>query len=177
MKKTGIIIFLILLFIIIYLLQANLFSWFNITGVKPNLFVILTLIIGLFAGRKLSIVFGIFFGLIIDFLINKSIGIASIMLGLTGIIGGYLDKNFSKDSRITMITMIVITTLIYELGTIILNLFINDSKIVIWYVLKTLIIELIYNSIITIIIYPIIIKFGYILEETFKTNKIMTRYY
>lgn len=177
MKKTSIIIFLILLFIIIYLLQANLFSWFNITGVKPNLFVILTLIIGLFAGRKLGIVFGIFFGLIIDFLINKSIGIASIMLGLTGIIGGYLDKNFSKDSRITMITMIVITTLIYELGTIILNLFINDSKIVIWYVLKTLIIELIYNSIITIIIYPIIIKFGYILEETFKTNKIMTRYY
>ena len=177
MKKTGIIIFLILLFIIIYLLQANLFSWFNITGVKPNLFVILTLIIGLFAGRKLGIAFGIFFGLIIDFLINKSIGIASIMLGLTGIIGGYLDKNFSKDSRITMITMIVITTLIYELGTIILNLFINDSKIVIWYVLKNLIIELIYNSIITIIIYPIIIKFGYILEETFKTNKIMTRYY
>lgn len=177
MKKTSIIIFLILLFIIIYLLQANLFSWFNITGVKPNLFVILTLIIGLFAGRKLGIVFGIFFGLIIDFLINKSIGIASIMLELTGIIGGYLDKNFSKDSRITMITMIVIATLIYELGTIILNLFINDSKIVIWYVLKTLIIELIYNSIITIIIYPIIIKFGYILEETFKTNKIMTRYY
>ena len=177
MKKTSIIIFLILLFIIIYLLQANLFSWFNITGVKPNLFVILTLIIGLFAGRKLGIVFGIFFGLIIDFLINKSIGIASIMLGLIGIIGGYLDKNFSKDSRITMITMIVITTLIYELGTIILNLFINDSKIVIWYVLKTLIIELIYNSIITIIIYPIIIKLGYIFEETFKTNKIMTRYY
>jgi len=177
MKKTGIVVFLILLFIIIYLLQVNLFEWFNLAGVKPNLFVILILTIGLFAGKKIGTVLGIIFGIILDFLIAKSIGISSIMLGIVGLIGGYLDKSFSKDSRITIITMIVIATFIYEMGIILFNFFINGSQISIGYLTKTLIIETIFNSIITIIIYPLIIKLGYLLEENFRENRIFTRYF
>lgn len=177
MRKAGMAICFILIFIIIYLLQANLFSWFNLAGVKPNLFVILVLTIGLFAGKGAGITFGIFFGFILDLLMGKSIGISITMLGITGFIGGYLSKNFSKDSRITMITMIAITAFIYEIGIIILNFFINQTDIKIWYIIKTLLIEIIYNSIITIIIYPLIIKFGYIVEKTFKNNKMFTRYF
>lgn len=177
MKKAGIIIGLIITFIIIYLLQANFFAWFNLAGIKPNLFVILVLIIGLFAGRGVGTTFGIFFGITLDFLIGKSIGISAIMLGFIGFIGGYLDKSFSKDSRITMITMITITTIIYEVGLNVFNYFINSAQISTIYFMKTLIIELIFNSIITIIIYPLIIKFGYRIEENFKENKILTRYF
>ena len=54
MRKTGIVICLILSFIIIYLLQANFFTWFNLAGVKPNLFIILVLTIGLFAGKNMG---------------------------------------------------------------------------------------------------------------------------
>lgn len=177
MKKVGITIGLILTFIITYLLQANFFAWFNLAGVKPNLFVILVLTIGLFAGRRIGITLGIFFGVSLDFFIGKSIGISAIMLGFIGFMGGYLDKSFSKDSRITMITMITITTLIYEIGLYIFNHFINSAQISIIFFIKTLLIEIIFNSIITIIIYPIIIKFGYKIEENFKENRILTRYF
>ena len=177
MRKTGIVIFLILLFIINYLLQANLFNWFNLAGVKPNLFIILVLMIGLFGGEKLGIILGVIFGILIDFFVSKSIGISAIMLGAIGLIGGYLDKNFSKDSRITILTMIGIATIFYEIGGVTFNFFINQSKINIWYFIKTIVIELIYNSIITIIIYPFIVKFGNVIEENFKSNKILTRYF
>jgi len=177
MRKAGMAICFILIFIIIYLLQVNLFAWFNLAGVKPNLFVILILTIGLFAGKAIGIISGIFFGFILDLLMGKSIGISTTMLGITGFIGGYLSKNFSKDSRITMITMIAITTFIYEIGSVLLNFFINQTEIGIWYLIKKLLIEVIYNSIITIIIYPLIIKFGYTIEETFKKNKMLTRYF
>jgi len=177
MKKIGITIYIILLFIIIYLLQVNLFSWFNLANVKPNLFVILVLIIGLFSNQLIGSVFGIFFGIIIDFLIGKSIGISAIMLGFIGMLGGYLEKNFSKDSRITMITMIFTATFIYEIGILIFNYFINEAQINILYVIKNLLIELIFNSIITIIIYPLIMKVGYIIETSFKKNNILTRYF
>lgn len=177
MKRAGIIIGLILAFIIVYLLQANFFAWFNLAGVKPNLFVILVLVIGLFAGRGIGTTFGILFGISLDFFIGKSIGISGIMLGGIGFIGGYLDKNFSKDSRITMITMISITTFIYEIGLYIFNYFINSAQISMIYFIKTLMIELIFNAIITIIIYPLIVKFGYRIEENFKENKILTRYF
>lgn len=177
MKKFTIILCLILSFLIIYLLQVNFFSWFNLAGVKPNLFVILVLTIGLFSGRSIGTTFGILFGLALDFFIGKSIGISALMLGIVGFVGGYLDKSFSKDSRVTMITMIVISTVIYELGINIFNYFINDANLSIWYMIKVLIIELVYNTIITIIIYPLIMKFGYRIEENFKENRILTRYF
>ena len=178
MKKAGLIICFILIFIIIYLLQVNFFAWFNLAGVKPNLFIILVLTIGLFAGKAIGITFGSVFGFFLDLLIGKSIGISIIMLGITGLIGGYLSKNFSKDSRITMITMIAITTLVYEIGIIVLNFFLNNTQIGFGYIIKNLLIETIYNSIIMIIIYPLILKIGYIIEDTFdKNNKRLTRYF
>lgn len=177
MKKTGIIISLFLTFIFIYLMQANFFSWFNLAGVKPNLFVILVLSIGLFMGKTEGTIFGIIFGISLDFFVGKSVGISGIMLGIVGFLGGYLDKSFSKDSRITMITMIAIATFLYEIGIITFSYFINEANIRILYLMQTLIIELIYNAIITIIIYPLIMKFGYRIEENFKENKILTRYF
>lgn len=53
MKKTLTIISIILVFFLIYFLQANFFTWFNIAGIMPNLYVILVLFIGLFMKRKL----------------------------------------------------------------------------------------------------------------------------
>lgn len=177
MRKVAVGICLILIFIFIYLLQVNFFSWFNLAGVKPNLFVIFVLAIGLFSGKSIGTTFGIIFGISLDFLIGKSIGVSAIMLGIVGFTGGYLDKNFSKDSRITMIIMITISTILYELGTYLFNYFINSAQIEILYFVKTLVIELIYNAIIVIIIYPMIMNLGYKMEEYFKENKILTRYF
>lgn len=177
MKKAGIIICLILSFLFIYFLQVNLFSWFNLAGVMPNLFIILVLVIGLFSGRSFGAICGILFGIILDFFIGKSIGISGIMLGIIGFLGGHLDRSFSKDSRITMITMIALSTLIYEIGMCTFNYFINSAQISVFYFIRTLIIEIVYNSIITIIIYPLILKYGYKIEENFKENKILTRYF
>ncbi len=177
MKKLTIVISLIIIFIIIYLLQVNFFSWFNLAGIKPNLFIILILMIGLFSGKGIGTALGIFFGISLDFFVGKSIGISGIMLGAIGFIGGYLDKNFSKDSRITIIIMITLSTIIYEIGYYILSHFIHSAYIDIFSFTRILFIELIYNAIITIIIYPLIMKFGYKLEDSFKDNKILTRYF
>ena len=59
MKKTLSIIILCIVFWITNLLQANFFSWFTIAQIKPNLFIILVLFVGLYAGNKISIPFGI----------------------------------------------------------------------------------------------------------------------
>lgn len=59
MKKTIVFLILFLVFLLIYFLQMNFFSWFTIAGVMPNLFVILILTIGLFTGRAIGITTGI----------------------------------------------------------------------------------------------------------------------
>ena len=177
MKKVISVILLILTFLIIYFLQSNFFTWFTIAEVKPNLFVIFVLFIGLFAGKKLGLVLGIIFGFFLDIVIGRQIGISGIMLGIIGILGEKLDKNFSKESRITIMLMIIASTLIYEIGCYVYSIVTLDIFVEILSFIKTLFIETVYNLLITIVIYPLIQKAGHNLEETFKTKNILTRYF
>ena len=78
MKKTIINIVLILTVFIIYYLQSNFFNWFTISGIMPNLFVILVLFIGLFANKTMGTIYGIIVGLILDLIIGNKVGIYAV---------------------------------------------------------------------------------------------------
>ena len=177
MKKTLINVFLIITAIIIYYLQSNFFMWFNIAGVKPNLFVVLALFIGLFANRTMGIAYGVGIGALIDILIGKTIGIYSISLGIVGFLAAVFDKNFSKDSRMTIIFMVAGSTIIFEIINYLLNYTILGINAEILNFIIILAIEVIYNIILTIILYSLIQKFGYYIENEYKGNKILTRYF
>ena len=177
MKKTLTILIMIISFFIIYFLQVNFFSWFSIARVKPNLFIIFVLFISLFGGMKVGVPFGIFIGLFLDIIIGKNIGTTSIMLGIIGLIGGYFDKNFSKESKITMMLMVIGSTCVFEIGVYILQVIQLSVHIEVSPFIKILLIETVYNAILTIIIYPIIQKCGYIIENNFKGQQILTRYF
>ena len=177
MKKFLSILGLILTFFMIYFLQANFFTWFHIAGVKPNLFVVFILFIGLFVGNKLGFVFGLMLGIYLDLLIGKTVGISGFMLGIVGLIGEYLDKNFSKDSRITLIFMVMGSTAIYELGQYFFQILRWKFDIEILPFITTLMVEVIFNAVLVIILYPLIQKVGNGLEKVFKSKSVLTRYF
>ena len=177
MKKLIINIILFITFIIIYLLQSNLFTWFKIAGVMPNLFVIFILFIGLYANKFMGVTYGIILGLLLDFFISKKIGITAIMLGVIGLLGLIFDRNFSKENRITLIVMVTISTIIYEVGLYILGYFVYDTYIQVIPFIEILLIECFYNILLTIILYPLMQVFGNKIEEVYKGDKILTRYF
>lgn len=177
MRKGIAIGCLILTFFIIYFLQSNLFSWFTIANIKPNLFVIYILFIGLFAGKKIGAVLGLILGIYVDLLIGRTIGISGIMLAAIGLLGEYFDKNFSKESRLTIMLMVMGCTVIYEIGVYIFNIFRLEMNVEIISFIKILFVEVLYNTILVVILYPLIQKAGYALENTFKVKNILTRYF
>ncbi len=177
MKKVIINIILIITSFIIYLLQANFFSWFTIADIMPNLFVILVLFIGLFSNRTMGTVYGVIIGLILDLIIGTKIGINSIGLGLIGFLAAVFDKNFSKDSRMTIMVMSIVATAVFESLSYILSYIFISIQVEIINFIRILAIELIYNLILTIIFYPLMQKFGYYMENEYKGNKILTRYF
>ena len=96
MKKILSIIVIFITFIFIYFLQSNFFSWFNIAGVKPNLFIILSLIVGIFIGKIYGASIGIIFGLLLDLFIGKALGINAIILGAAGLMRRTFYKKLFK---------------------------------------------------------------------------------
>ena len=177
MKKTIINIVLVVLAFFIYFLQANFFSWFNISGIMPNLFIVLVLFIGLFGTRTMGTIYGLIIGIVLDFIIGTKIGIYSACLGTLGFLAGTFDKNFSKDSKMTIILMVLGSTIAFEILRGIMNYLIFTTSIEIINFIKIVVIEVLYNIILTIIIYPLIQKFGYYIENEYKGNKILTRYF
>ncbi len=177
MKKALSIVVIFIIFIIIFLLQANFFNWFTIAGVKPNLFIVLALFIGLYAGQRVGTIYGIILGIFLDVILGKNIGASTVMLGAVGFLGGYLDKNFSKDSRLTVMLMVAGVTAIYEIGSYIFNVAQFSINIEILNFAKILAIEVAFNVILTIIVYPLMQRAGYVLEDIFKGQKVLTRYF
>lgn len=177
MKKTLTIIGLIIIFFLIYFLQVNFFSWFTIAGVKPNLFVIYVLVIGLFAGKKVGCILGILFGLYIDIINGRIVGISAVMLGAIGFLVEYMDKNVSNDNKITMMLIVAANTVLYELSYYIGFIWKLSVTLEIIPFIKILCIEVFFNIMLTIILYPAIQKFGNYLSELFKKKNFLTAYF
>lgn len=170
MKKTLSFIGIILAFFIIYFLQINFFSWFNISGVKPNLFVILVLFIGLFMNKKIACIYGFIIGLYLDVLTGKQIGISAFTYALIGYLCGILDKSFSKENRINIIIMVICSTILYEVSVYLFYAITNKLPLQFLEFVKILSIETLFNAILTIILYPLIKFLGNKLENIFKRN-------
>lgn len=177
MKKTIINIILVIIALFIYFLHANFFNWFNIAGIMPNVFVIFILFIGLFASTKMGSIYGIVLGFILDCIIGTKIGIYAVCLGIIGFLSGTFDKNFSKDSRMTVMLMVLGSTIVFEVIKYILSYFFISANVEILSFIKILVIETLYNIILTIILYPILRKFGYYIENEYKGNTVLTRYF
>ncbi len=177
MKRVIINMVLILVTFIIYFLQLNFFSWFTIDGVKPNLFIILVLFIGLFTSKNLGAIYGMVIGIILDLLTAQKIGFNALILGAVGLLAEIFDKNFSKDNKMTIIVIVSITTIIAETTVYILNYVFLNLNIDMFAFIKILLIETMYNIILSIILYPLIQKFGYYIENEYKGNRILTRYF
>ncbi|MCI8273548.1 MAG: rod shape-determining protein MreD [Clostridia bacterium] len=177
MKKIIIQVLLIITMLIIYFLQTNIFTNFTIAGVMPNMFIIFMLYIGLYLGRSMGIIHGIICGIFIDIWIGRSMGITSICLALIGLLGGIFDKNFSKDSRITLLFMGAMCTIIYEVILYIINYVVFGTNLEVIIFTRTLGVEVIYNLLLLTILYPLLKFTGYEIENEVKGDKILTRYF
>lgn len=177
MKKFLINLILIVIGFVIYFLQSNFFSWFSIAGVKPNLFVVYILFIGLFGNKSMGIIYGAGVGIFLDLIFKEKVGQNLLGLALIGVIATIFDKNFSKDSRITIMFMVFGSTVIFEVASYFINYIIYSINVELVNFVKILLIEVVYNILITVIIYPLIQKFGYYIENEYKGNRILTRYF
>lgn len=177
MKKFLSIILIIITFLIIYFLQSNFFNGFKILNIKPNLFIVFMMLIGLFLGKEYGFFWGIAFGMIIDLFIGKNIGVNAISLGTAGFMAGVLENNLSKESRFSVMIITIILTFISELVAYIMQVILNSGTLSILAFFKIMLIEILYNVIVVIIIYSKFRKFGEYLENILYDRHKIVQYY
>jgi rod shape-determining protein MreD len=174
LSLTIISIILLLIFGLLYFFQVNIFPLIPINGVVPNLFIIFILVIGLFGNNFLAITLGIICGIFIDSIYSDVIGITPAMLCLVGFVATWFDSLWSKDEKISIIIMVILSTLIYEFGCYFIKSIVLKFDMEISIFLKILFWEELYNTLLTIIFFGLIKKLGYIMERKLKRNNMYT---
>ena len=177
MKKFFIGLLMYIIFIVLYFLQADFFSWFTIAGISPNIFVIFILFIGLFTDNKFALILALLTGITLDLIGGRTLGVTAILFMLIAIAARYFDKNFSKENKFSIIIMVVGMTIGFEVINYFLNVVILEISAEIRAFLKILSIEILYNVLLTIILYRLILKLGSLLEGQFRQKNILTRYF
>ena len=160
MKKIISVLGIVIIFLSIYFLQSNFFSWFNIYSIKPNLFMIFVIFLGLFLGKEYGLTFGILLGLILDLFSSQMSGINAISLGAAGLLAGILAKNFSIEHKFTFIIIASLLTFIGESVYYALEIILSEAEVQLIIFIRILLIEIIFNDLIIIIIYPVLNKIG-----------------
>ena len=163
-------IILILLIPFFYILQSTVFPNLFSIGYVPNLLIILTSSYGFMRGEKEGLLIGFFCGLLCDIFDGDVLGFYSLVIMYIGYINGKFSRIFYPEDIKLPIALIIVSDISYGVICYIL-LFLLRGRFDFSYYLKSVILpEAIYTIVITIFIYPIILKINQLLEAREKRS-------
>lgn len=118
------------------------------------------------SGKLVGGLTGVAYGLLMDVIFGKFIGINILLYTLTGIFTGHISNGFSKDNKTAMVVIVSITTILFEMANVLLLYIFNKTSFEIISVLITVILETAYNMILTLILHKFIIELGEIINKS-----------
>ena len=92
-------------------------------------------------------------------------------------IGVVFSKTVSKEGRLTFMFLCMVTTFLSEIISYVLRIIILDSSFDFLAFIKIVLIEIVYNTLLIIIFYPLIHMFGEWIKQVFTEDRIKTRYF
>lgn len=152
----SIIIGLIILFNLIF--QATLFQWIGIYGVVPNTALILVISFSIYSGKSRGAAIGFSIGILQDVIFGRTIGLNALIFMIIGYLVGFMDQKIFKDSLLIPFTLTILTTIFYETMNLLLVFLLGYRIELLNIIKKVLIIEVAYNSIVSLVIYYYVSK-------------------
>lgn len=150
------IISLIILFNLIF--QSTLFQWIGIYGVVPNTALILVMSFSIYSGKNRGAIIGFSIGILQDVVFGRTIGLNALIFMIIGYLVGFMDQKIFKDSLLIPFTLTILTTILYETINLMLVFLLGYRIELLSIIKKMLLIEVIYNSVVSLIVYYYISK-------------------
>ena len=160
--KRGIIT--ALLIFICFLLQCTVFRALAFGGIVPNLLIVLTASFGFMRGEKEGLVIGFFCGLLTDIFFGNFLGFYALVLMYIGYLNGKFSRIFYPEDLKLPIALIVVSDLSYGVICYVLLFLLRRRFEFIYYFSHIILPEMLYTIVVTIFLYPLILKVNEKLE-------------
>ncbi len=156
---------IVALFIIIcFVLQCSVFDSLSFAGIIPNLMIILTSSFGFMRGEKEGLVIGFFSGLLNDIFFGSFLGFYALLLMYIGYINGKFSRIFYPEDIKLPLALIVISDLSYGIICYVLTFMLRSRFQFTYYFMHIILPEALYTIVVTLILYPVILRVNERLE-------------
>lgn len=156
---------IVALFIIIcFVLQCSVFDSLAFAGIIPNLMIILTSSFGFMRGEKEGLVIGFFSGLLNDIFFGSFLGFYALLLMYIGYINGKFSRIFYPEDIKLPLALIVISDLSYGIICYVLTFMLRSRFQFTYYFMHIILPEALYTIVVTLILYPVILRVNERLE-------------
>lgn len=147
-----------------FILQCSVFGSLAFSGIIPNLMIILTSSFGFMRGEKEGLVIGFFSGLLSDIFFGEILGFYALILMYIGFINGKFSRIFYPEDIKLPLALIVVSDLSYGIICYVLTFMLRGRFQFTYYFTNIILPEALYTIVVTLILYPIILRVNERLE-------------
>lgn len=171
MMKKRILIYTFVILIIV-LLQSTILDYIKIYYIKPNLIIVFIVSVALLRGNIEGSIIGFFMGFCWDILSGKVLGFYALLGLYLGLIIGSVNKRLYRENFLVVIFFTFISSVAFEMAAYFLSTFFKE-KVNLYYSFRNIVLpEALYNSVLSIFIYILVIK----LSDSFNSTKVQRKY-
>ena len=153
-----------------FLLESAVFNHFALGGIVPKLTIILTSSFGFMRGEKDGMVIGFFCGFLSDVFYGGVLGFYALILTYIGYVNGKFSRIFYPEDIKLPIALIVVSDLSYGIVCYILLFLLRARFDFLYYFRRIIVPETLYTILVTVFLYPVILKINEKLEEREKRS-------
>ncbi|MGN0153749.1 MAG: rod shape-determining protein MreD [Lachnospiraceae bacterium] len=147
-----------IIIVICFLCQSTVFHFLELSGVVPNLLLIVTMSFGLMRGRREGLLVGFFSGLLIDIFFSSVLGSYAFIYMTLGYINGFFHRIYYVEDVLLPMLMITINDFLYNI-IIYVVFFLLRNKLDFLEYLETIVLpEMIYTILITLFFYKLLVR-------------------
>lgn len=160
---------IILVTILNLILQSTVLPYFPIMGIVPNTSLVLLVVVSLAKGKVYGGIYGLIIGMLQDIMFSVTLGINSLIYFFIGYFIGFIEDTFVRDNIINPIIFTASGTIFYNIVYSVFLYFLTIKITFAEVISAAFSIEIIYNCIISVIVYKLFQRF--ILESKIRFNK------
>ena len=170
LKQIKRILITMIIIIICFLLESSVFKQINPLAVTPNLLIVVTSSFGFMRGKTEGMLVGFFCGLLKDVFFSDLLGFYALIYMVIGYCNGFFEQIFYADDIKLPICLITASDFLFS-NIVYIFMFVLRRRFGYFsYLKKSILPELIFTIIITVILYQIILKINQKLEDDEKRS-------
>ena len=159
-----------IMMLILYLLQTTIFGKIAIAGIKPNVMIVLVVLIGYRYGKIPGMMMGFFTGLLLDFTEADYIGYYAMFYMAIGYLVGFGNKIYNNDSTIIPLGLIGASDLTLNFFIFVTGFLLRNRLDLPYYLIRIMLPEAIYTVVVAAILYRLL-NLVYLKLETLKEGE------